>query len=236
MRKVSRMGFPDTRWTLISHLADPELVHAALDQLCSAYWRPIYVYLLQAGRTHAEAQDVTQEFLSMVVRQQLLERANPARGRLRSWLLSALQNFLSNARRRDARQKRGGGMALLPLDGEDIQTLAAPGLTPDEAFDRAWVEVLLRRVLDVLRKQYEDAGKQTDFDALMPWLVDSGSDSQASAAAEAAMTAANFRVQLHRLRGRYRETLRHEIAATLDREEDYEDELKYLFRISGAPV
>ena len=231
------MAFPDTRWTLISNLADPAKVDAALDQLCAGYWGPIYAYLLQVGKTHAEAQDLTQDFLGMVVRQRLLERADRESGKLRSWLLSALRNFLANQRRYDARQKRGAGAFFLPLDSADVipelQRSLSKELSPDEAFDRAWVAVLLRRVLDLLAEQYRDAGKQSDFEALMPWLVDTGDDPQTDAAAKAGMTPANFRVQLHRLRGRYRQILRQEISATLDREEDYEQELEYLFRISG---
>ena len=231
------MAFPETRWTLISHLADAGKVDAALDQLCGVYWGPIYAYLLQSGRTHTEAQDLTQDFLEMVVRQRLLERADPASGKLRSWLLSALRNFLANARRYERRQKRGAGAFFFPLDSDDVipelRRVVAKELSPDEAFDRAWVAVLLRRVLEVLAEQYDRAGKRVEFDALLPSLVDTGSTTQIDAAASAGLTSANFRVQLHRLRGRYREILRQEISATLDREEDYESELEYLFRISG---
>ena len=234
------MAFPETRWTLISHLADSGKMDAALDQLCAVYWGPIYAYLLQSGRAHAEAQDLTQAFLEMVVRQQLLERANPAAGKLRSWLLSALRNFVANARRYERRQKRGSGASFFPLDSEDViselQRTVSTGLSPDEAFDRAWVAVLLRRVLDVLADQYREAGKQDEFDALLPWMVDAGDASQAVAAESAGMSPANFRVQLHRLRGRYREILRQEIVATLEREEDYHGELEYLFRISGQAL
>ena len=234
------MAFPDTRWTLISHLADPAKVDAALDQLCGVYWGPIYAYLLQSGKTHAEAQDLTQEFLEMVVRQRLLERADRESGKLRSWLLSALRNFLSNARRYETRQKRGSGAYFFPLDSDDVipelKRVVSNELSPDEAFDRAWVAVLLRRVLEVLTEQYRDAGRQSEFEALLPWLVDTGDESQSEAAAKAGMTPANFRVQLHRLRGRYRQILRQEVSATLEREEDYEQELEYLFRISGQPV
>ena len=231
------MNFPETRWTLISHLADPATGAAALDQLCSVYWAPIYTYLLRVGRSHAEAQDLTQDFLQMVVRQRLLERANPVAGRLRSWLLSSLQHFLANARRFDSRQKRGAGAFMLSVDQSDVvpelENIASQGLSPDEAFDRAWVAVLLRRVLEVLAQQYRDAGKESDYAALLPWLLDGGFIPQKEAAAGAAMTLANFRVQLHRLRGRYREILRQEIVATLEREEDYDGEVDYLFRIAG---
>ena len=234
------MAFPQTRWTLISHLGDPAKVDAALDQLCGVYWGPIYAYLLQSGRSHAEAQDLTQEFLEMVVRQRLLERANPTSGKLRSWLLSALRNFLANARRYETRLKRGAGAFFRPLDAEDVipelRQAVSKELSPDEAFDRAWIAVLLRRVLALLREQYAAAGKQVEFDALLPWLVDTGETIQTEAAAKAGLTPANFRVQLHRLRGRYRQILRQEISATLDREEDYEQELEYLFRISGQPA
>lgn len=234
------MLFPDTRWTLISHLSDPAHVDAALDQLCRAYWGPIYAFLLQSGRTHAEAQDLTQEFLEMVVRQRLLERADRRVGKLRSWLLSSLQNFLSNARRYETRQKRGGGAFVFPLESSEIfpelQQVVSQGLTPDEAFDRAWIAILLRRVLENLRGQYQVTGKEDEFDLLLPWLVEGAESSQHHAAAAAGMTPANFRVQLHRLRGRYRQSLRQEITATLERDEDFEQELDYLFRISGRPV
>jgi RNA polymerase sigma-70 factor (ECF subfamily) len=234
------MAFPETRWTLISHLSDPAKVDAALDQLCRVYWGPIYAYLLQSGKTHPEAQDLTQEFLEMVVRQRLLERANRESGKLRSWLLSALRNFLSNAHRYETRQKRGSGAYFFPLDSDDVipelKRVVSKELSPDEAFDRAWVAVLLRRVLDLLAQQYRDAGRQREFDALLPWLVDTGDESQSDAATKAGLTPANFRVQLHRLRGRYRQILRQEVSATLEREEDYEQEVEYLFRISGQPV
>lgn len=233
------MIFPDTRWTLISRLADPAEVGAALDQLCTAYWSPIYAFLLRSGRNDAEAQDLTQDFLQMVVRQRLLERADPVSGRLRSWLLSALKNFLANARRFETRQKRGSGAYVFSIDQDDVVSevgaIAAQGVSPDEAFDRAWVAALLRRVLEGLKEQYCGAGKQRDFEALLPWLLDSNQDLQTKAAADVGMTPATFRVQLHRLRARYRETLRQEITATLDREEDYDEELEYLFRITGQP-
>jgi RNA polymerase sigma factor (sigma-70 family) len=231
------MNFPDTRWTLISNLGDPEKVATALDQLCSVYWGPIYTYLLRSGRNHAEAQDLTQDFLQMVVRQRLLERADPAAGRLRSWLLSALQNFLANARRYESRQKRGPGAAMFALDeGEvipELKNIASQRLSPDEAFDRAWIAVLLRRVMEVLAEQYRDAGKEADYQRLLPWLLDTGSISQKQAAIDAGMSLPNFRVQLHRLRGRYREILRQEVVATLERDEDYDAEIDYLFRIAG---
>lgn len=231
------MNFPDTRWTLISQLDDPQKIGDALDQLCGAYWGPIHTYLLRTGRSHAEAQDLTQEFLQMVVRQRLLERADPLAGRLRSWLLSSLQNFLANARRYESRQKRGAGAVVAGHDERgvlpELENIASQGLTPDEAFDRAWIAVLLRRVLDTLAQQYRAAGKQSDYERLLPWLLDTGSDSQKGAATEAGMSLSNFRVQLHRLRGRYREILREEVIATLDHEDDYETELDYLFRIAG---
>ncbi len=233
------MIFPDTRWTLISRLADPAEVGAALDQLCAAYWSPIYAFLLRSGRNDAEAQDLTQDFLEMVVRQRLLERADPVSGRLRSWLLSALKNFLANARRFETRQKRGSGAYVFSIDQDDVVSevgaIASQGLSPEEAFDRVWVAALLRRVLEALRQQYSDAGKERDFAALLPWLLDTHLDTQTDAAAAVGMTPATFRVQLHRLRARYRETLRQEITATLGREEDYNEELEYFFRIMGRP-
>lgn len=231
------MDFPDTRWTLISQLADPVKIGTALDQLCGVYWPPIYAYLVQSGCGHAQAQDLTQDFLEMVVRQRLLERADPVAGRLRSWLLAALHHFMANARRHEYRLKRGAGVPVLPLDHEEVALelakLASPGVTPDEAFDRAWVAVLLRRVLDVLAQQYQQAGRGKDFETLMPFLLENPPALQTDAATKAGMTTANFRVQLHRLRARYREALRQEISLTLEHEDDYPAELEHLFHIVG---
>lgn len=175
----------------------------------------------------------------MVVRRRLLERADPVAGRLRCWLLAALRHFLANARRRDNRQKRGTGESLLSLDHEEacgeLAKIDSPQLSPAEAFDRAWVNVLLGRVLGHVTRQYEDAGKAAEFAALLPWLLDDSCTPQMDAAVQAGMTITNFRVQLHHLRGRYREALRQEISATLEHEEDYDEELAYLFRLVGRP-
>ncbi len=231
------MDFPATRWTLIASLTDPAETGAALDDLCGAYWPPIYAYILRSGRPHAEAQDLTQDFLEMVVRRQLLERANPREGRLRNWLMAALRHFMANVRRHESRQKRGAGELPLPMDHEqvvaELDTLASESATPAEAFDRAWVSALLRGVLGTLRGQYRQAGQEEEFAALLPWLLESGSVPQIEAAAASGMTVANFRVRLHRLRGRYKEALWQAIASTLEREEEYQDELSYLFRIMG---
>ncbi len=231
------MTFPETRWTLISRLHQPAEVEQALDQLCGAYWSPIYAYLRRVGRGHAEAQDLTQDFLQMVVRQRLLERADPEAGRLRSWLLSALQNFLANARRFETRQKRSAGPSLLAFDdenaGAELSELTAEQLSPDEAFDKAWVAALLRRVLETLAQQYADAGKGKEYAALLPWLLETDTLAQKDAALKAGMKLPHFRVQLHRLRGRYREILRRGVLATLDREEEFEQELAYLFQVAG---
>lgn len=237
VRPFPRMDFPDTRWTLISHLADPVRVNAALDTLCRMYQEPIHTYLLQFGHSHVEAQDLTQDFLGMVVRQRLLERADPVEGRLRSWLLAALHRFVASTRRYESRLKRGANVSVLPLDHEDVTPelarLAAPSLTPEEAFDRAWIAALLRRVLDILAQQYRQVGRETDFQALMPSLLENRSAPQPEAAARAGMTVANFRVQLHRLRARYRDILRQEIILTLEDENDYPAELEHLFRVAG---
>ena len=233
-------GFPHTRWTLIAHLGDEKNAEAALDQLCAAYWQPIHGYLVQSGQTHAQAQDLTQDFLQMVVRQRLLERADPVAGKLRSWLLAALRHFLANTRRYENRQNRGGGAPSWRLDHEEasgeVAQAEASCLTPDQAFDRAWVSVLLGRVLDQLAQQYRDAGREAEYTALLPSLLENEDAPQARAALQAGMTVVRFRVQLHRLRGRYRELLRQEIVSTLENEDDYDEELAYLFRIVGQPV
>ena len=233
--------FPPTQWTVLARLAgSKEESDQALSALCSTYWSPVYAYLRGVGEAHQDAEDLTQGFFAMLVKQDIFGRAQQEEGKLRSFLLGSLERFLANERRFQGRQKRGGGAVVLSLDHPGspagMEAFAADSVTPAEAFDRAWVAVLLQQVMQHLREQYQDAGKEEIFTALMPWLLDTGMESQQAAAAGAGWSITNFRLQLHRLRSRYREALHREIAATLGDEREVAGELAHLFQVTGRSL
>jgi len=234
------VSLPVTRWTILAQLSVPEQRASALDALCTQYWKPVYAFLRGRGSGHEEAEDLTQGFFEMVVREGWFERADREAGKLRSFLLGSLENFAANAHRTRTALKRGAGVSSVPLHDtaadEELAALAATCATPEEAFDRAWLATLLQRAVQSLRQQYEDAGKGVLFSALLPWLLDESTESQTEAAANAGTSVANFRVQLHRLRIRYRDALQQEIAATLGESADGAEEMDHLFKVSRGCV
>jgi RNA polymerase sigma-70 factor (ECF subfamily) len=236
----THVSFPDTHWTLIESLSDPAEQQHALEQLCQTYWGPVYAFL---KRNHApdKAEDITQEFLLMVLERRLFERAERGEGRLRSWLLKSLDYFMANQHRLANTQKRGGRSIMLSLDNPEvmaeIHSIAASSLTPSEAFDRTWVSFLVRRAVKMIEQQYRNSERGELFDRLLPWLLqEDEAMRQDQAAEQCGMSLANFRVQLHRLRGRYRDELRRQIALTVDSDQEIKDELEHLFSISGRPL
>jgi RNA polymerase sigma-70 factor (ECF subfamily) len=229
--------FPDTRWTLLLALKDEARRQNALEALCRAYWRPICSYL-QRHHPAPEAEDMTQEFMLMLLRNELLERARREEGRLRSWLLRALELFVANHQRVARSMKRGGGVLPERLESTQVQAAMAAMTTQDGgdlSFDREWAEAVVRRSVESLREQYAAAGREAVFQAMAPWLLAEGdAGTQAVAAARCGLTITNFRVQLHRLRGRYRDELRRQIAITTASESEALEELRHLLAVLQA--
>jgi DNA-directed RNA polymerase specialized sigma24 family protein len=230
------LTFPSTQWTLVRKLADPETREDAFQTLCKKYWGPVYAFLCRRYQS-ADAEDITQEFFFVVMRQELFQRANSAEGKLRSWLLKSLDYCLANRSRSLNSVKRGGRVTISGLEDEglrsELQGIAADALTPADAFDKAWLTSLLHNTLESLAKQYHDAGKQQLFESLRPWLIgDEDNAGQPDAAAQCGVSMPHFRVHLHRLRKRYSQELRTQILETIDDDEEYEDEVKRLFQIS----
>lgn len=228
--------FPSTKWTLVRRLEDPDTCKDAFQTLCEKYWGPVFAFLCRRYQT-ADAEDITQEFFFVVMKQRLFQRANPSEGKLRSWLLKSLVNCLANRTRALNSLKRGGHVKICGLEQEALrnqfQGIADHAQTPSDAFDRAWLTSLLHNTVEALSQQYQAAGKQQLFEALLPWLIgDEDSASQSDAAAKCEVTVAHFRVHLHRLRKRYSQELRNQILETLDDGEEFEDEVKRLFQIS----
>ncbi len=226
--------FATTRWSLVvAARGDSSAARAALAELCRLYWYPLYAFVRRRGHAHDEAQDLTQEFFTRLLERDDLAAVDPARGRFRAFLLAACRHFLSNEHDRATALKRGGGRQLLSLDfgDADRRYAAEPGheQTPERLFERRWALTLLDRVVQRLREHYETAGQLPLFEALKGSLTGAAGDSHAEAAAALGMTPGAVKVAAHRLRQRYRDLLRDEIAQTVEDPAAVDDEIRALF-------
>lgn len=240
MRTMASSEFLSTHWSIVLRAgrADDSDARDALAFLCQRYWYPLYVFVRQKGVDPEGAEDVTQGFFVRLIEKQVLEQAAPARGRFRSFLLASLQNFLANEWDRANAQKRGGGRPLLSFDieaGESrLRFEPSHDLTPEKIFDRAWAVQLLELVVGRLRNEFADKGKAEEFDRLQEFLAGKAADaSYEQAAAELGMSPAAVRQAAHRLRKRYRELLRAEVAQTVADEDEIDDEIRGLFESLG---
>lgn len=205
----------------------------ALEELCRTYWFPLYAYVRRRGQTREDAEDLTQAFFARLLEKGFLESADAERGSFRAFLLAALKRFLANEWDRSRTLKRGGGATPLPLDPQqaDTQFLAASNeLPPDRAFDREWAVALLERVVIRLRVECVAEGRAAQFDRLKVFLTSvKSTSSHADAAAALGMEEGAVRVAVHRLRKRYRQLLRDEVAQTLAEGADVDAEMAALF-------
>jgi RNA polymerase sigma factor (sigma-70 family) len=225
--------FPTTRWTLVVAAADPRRTEArsALVSLCEIYWYPIYAYVRRRGYPADQAQDLTQDFFVRVLEGRYLDRARPDKGRFRAFILTSLKFFLADEADRQRALKRGGGN-VLPLEfssGEDrYQREPAHSETPERIFDRRWALSVLDRVMDRLRGEFVQQGRLPQFDRLKTFLLDRGEAPYAALARELDTTEGALKVAIHRIRRRYRDLFRQEIADTVADPAEVEAELRYL--------
>jgi RNA polymerase sigma-70 factor (ECF subfamily) len=230
-------GFATTRWTVVNAAggAGDGRASAALAELCEIYWPPLYGYLRGRGYRAAEAQDLTQGFFARLLETQAIRSADPARGRFRAFLLTALKRYVINEYERGAAARRGGGQVHFQLDfAEAERTFAAEHRhqeTPDRLFDRKWAAIVLERALIRLRDEYDASGKADVARALLPYLTDS-TDLQPyrAVAADLGLSEGAVKVAVHRLRQRYGAILRAEVADTVNGEQEVDAELRDLLR------
>lgn len=206
---------------------------AALASLCQAYWLPLYSFVRRSGFSVEDAQDLTQAFFENVLQRDYLARADQARGRFRTFLLTSLQNFVRNERIRAGAQKRGGGQTILSWDALEAESrYAAEPLdhaSPDQVFDRRWARTLMERALDGLVAEFSRTGRAELFHRLKVYLVSNrATDSYAELAEELGLTTGALKVTIHRLRQRYRELVRAEIAQTVADPTSVDDEMRQL--------
>jgi len=226
--------FPPTRWSVVlaaTRTASPESA-AALEAICRAYWYPLYAFVRRSGHSPHDAQDLTQEFFCRLLAQRWLAEADPAKGKLRTFLIVALKHFISKEWRRASARKRGGGIAPVQIDTVFAESQFATDpqqLAPDETFDQQWALTLLQLTVDRLRAEFANAGKPGDFDRLKDCLMaDRGAIDYAAVAHKLTVKEGAARVAVHRLRKRFREIYREEIAQTLADGTDLEAELCHL--------
>jgi RNA polymerase sigma factor (sigma-70 family) len=234
-------GFQTTHWSVVLAAGEPGHPSAqkALAELCRNYWYPLYAFVRRKGRPPEEAQDLTQDFFAVVLDKNYLGDADRERGRFRTFLLAAAENFLRNDWAKRQTLKRGGGISFVPFEAEAAETryLREPvdDETPEKLFDRRWALGLLEAVMEKLRAEFSRADKKYQFEVLQVFL--SGEKHPASYAevgATLGLSEGAVRVAVHRLRARYGELLRQEIAATLANPKDVDDELRHLFAVLGG--
>jgi RNA polymerase sigma factor (sigma-70 family) len=230
---VGSSEFPTTRWTLVVAAADPQRKEArsALVSLREGYWYPLYAYVRRRGYPADQAQDLTQEFFIRVLEGRYLDRADPEKGRFRSFLLTSLKFFVADEEDRRRAQKRGGGVVLsLELSsGEDrYQREPAHDETPERIFERRWALSVLDRVVVRLRDEFVQHGRPEHFERLKMFLLGKSDAPYAALAHEMNTSEGALKVAIHRLRKRYRELFRQEIADTVADPGEVESELRFL--------
>ena len=236
--RPSVAAFATTRWTVVLAAGGDSSPtgREALNHLCQAYWPPVYAYARRAGHGPEDARDLTQGFFGHLLETGALARADPQRGRFRSFLLGAFKHFLAHERDRARTLKRGGAAQWVSIDpatdSPDNARIPLDPRTPDRAFDERWAAALLERVLTRLRDEFTQSGRLELFDAFKGCLLgQSVEGGYTTVATKLGMTEGAAKMTVTRLRDRYRRLLRAEVAQTLANPGDVDDELRHLLAI-----
>ena len=234
----SAAWFVTTDWSVVLKAKgdDSDRASEALEKLCRIYWPPLYAFIRRNGYNAADAQDLTQEFFSRLISKDYLCHLRDQRGKFRSFLLTFVKHFLSDERTKASAQKRGGGQAVLSLDDTSAEDQyaaeAADHLSPDQLFERSWAQTVVHQALQRLAREYSASGKSLLFEKLKDVQPgEHGPLSYAQLGSEIGMTEVAIKSAVHRLRRRHREILREEIAQTVIRPEDVDDEIRYLIAL-----
>jgi len=231
--------FATTHWSLGGAAQPGEAsqtrARAALEELCRAYWYPLYAFVRSRGYSAHDAQDLTQAFFARIIETEGFASADPKLGRFRSYLLGALKHFLANEWHRAQTQKRGGQVQFIEWDALDPEARYAGAAqqsdNPELLFDREWALETIAGALQALRDEMAGAGKGEQFDALKGSLTGEDESPREEIAVRLAMSVGAVKVAVHRLRQRYRALLRAAIAETVSNEADLDDEMRYLVAV-----
>ena len=239
--------FMTTRWGIVLSCTDSDgdeqKAHAALAELCKIYWRPVFAFICRQGHSVPDAQDLTQDFFAMVLKGRLLQRADRSRGRFRSLVLKALQNFLHDAVDKRHARKRGGDVQFVSWDdwmAEAPSHLSIPEQesdkwSPERIFDVRWAATVVERALRRLGDECEKRGRRRVFDVLSVCLTGERENvSCAKFSKTLGLSEVATKSLVHRLRERYRALVREEVARTVEKTDEIEDELRYLCSVLSA--
>lgn len=228
-------SFRTTHWSVVLSAGREPMAAGtdALDELCQSYWYPLYAYVRRHGYDATVAKDLTQEFFAQLLGKQLLAGVDPSKGSFRSWLLGVMNHFLAHEWAKNHAQKRGGGRHVVSLDQLQAEERYAlepmEKFTPEKIFERRWAFAVLDRAAAVLRQEYEAAGKGDLYLTIKQFVsMDGTTLSYDEAARSAGVSPMAVKSAIHRLRQRYQELIRAEIARTVGSVAEVDEELRYL--------
>jgi RNA polymerase sigma factor (sigma-70 family) len=239
-RDVEARGpvFVTTRWSVVLTAArtDTTRAQAALEKLCCTYWYPLYAFVRRRGYSAHDAQDLTQGFFAHLLKRHSIAAADPNRGRFRSFMLGVMNHFLADEWHRAQAQKRGGGAVMLPLQFDTAETRyghePADSTTPEQNYERRWAMALLEEVLRRLAEEYKQEGRAELFSELNPCLVgERATQPYAELATKLGVSEGTVKSSVHRMRQRYRQLLREEIAHTVAEPGEVDAELHHLMSV-----
>jgi DNA-directed RNA polymerase specialized sigma24 family protein len=236
----STARFAETRWSIVTHAGGQgETARRALEELCGMYWFPLYTWCRRNGSAPADAEDLVQSFFVKILEKNLFANADASRGKLRTFLLTALQRHVRDVWEREAALKRGGGQ-VVSFDAAEAEAWYTRQERPDESadhqYDRQWALTILELALRALEEDFAERGKQAQFAAMKPFLTREGVRAEYEAAGAAfGQSADSFKVAVHRFRAKFRDALRDEVAQTqADPAAGVEEEITYLARLLGS--
>jgi RNA polymerase sigma factor (sigma-70 family) len=240
-RPLAHGRFNTTRWSVVLSCVDQnggtQKMHTALAELCKIYWRPVFAFTRRLGHSPQDAQDLTQDFFVMLLKGQLLQRANPARGRFRSLVLKALEDFSRDAQAKRSTQKRGGDVQFVSWDDWMSEAPSQFSISQQESdrwpaeriFDVRWAATVVERALNRLGEECEKRGRRRVFDMLSPCLAaERNNVSYSKFSKTLGIPEASVKRLVHQMRVRYRAFLREEVGLTVDKPDEIDDELRYL--------
>lgn len=227
------MPFPTTNWNMVLEAARPDARRSALSELCGEYWPPVYAFIQTKVHDPEQAKDLTQAFFLRLLEKHDVLPTHLERARFRSFLLASIRHFLSNNWDHERAQKRGGGSLPFPLDFDDghVRPERADNLTPEKIFERQWAATVVDKTLLALRRECAAAGKTRQFNALKECLAGECAMTYEEVGERLDKSAGAVKVEVHRMRRRFRELLRDAIAKTVADPAEVEDELRYLFTV-----
>ncbi len=236
--ETQRSVFATTHWSVVLTAGQSESPQAAeaLEKLCRTYWYPLYAYLRRWGSNPEEAQDLTQEFFARLLAKDYLAKADPQKGKFRTFLLAGLKNLVCDELDKASRLKRGGGQAVISIDEQAAEGRyglePADELTPDRLFDRSWGAMLLERAASRLREEYVLAGKAGLYEELTEFRLDVGEQRvYAEVAAQLGLSENAVKSAIRRMRQRHHQLVRDEIAQTVADPSEVDEEIRYLLGV-----